>query len=129
MSTIPPIQTDPDALPVVALTGSRGESDKGAQVTGELKYNDGHFYGSHGDDTASSDGSALESNDAHSSKNNPFADPVVAARWRGVYENARYEARHVFDENLTWSADEERRLVRKLDWHVCLWAVCSMIIL
>ena len=126
MTTIPPVQTDPDALPVVALTGSRGSSDKGPRVTGELKDNDGTYYRSHDDETGSSDGSALERNDAHSLKKNPFTDPVVAARWRSVYEKAQYEARHVFDENLTWSADEERKLIRKLDWHVCLWAVCSM---
>lgn len=118
MSTIPPVQTDPDALPVVALTGSR--DSKGVRVTGELKDRDEHDHGRYRD--SDSDGSTLESD--HSTKNNPFLDPVIAARWRGVYEKASYEARHVFDENLTWSADEERRLIRKLDWHVCLWAVC-----
>lgn len=117
MSTIPPVQTDPDALPVVALTSSR--DSKGVQVTGELKDHDREHDRYRDSD---SDDSALES--GHSTKTNPFADPVVADRWRDVYEKASYEARHVFDPNLTWSAEEERRLVRKLDWHVCLWAVC-----
>jgi len=58
---------------------------------------------------------------------NPFKDPTVAQHWREVYENSQYECRHVFDPTLTWSEEEEKRLVRKLDWRVCLWAVsrCS----
>ncbi|KIH91955.1 allantoate permease [Sporothrix brasiliensis 5110] len=56
---------------------------------------------------------------------NPFLDPEAAAYWRSVYEKAKYECRHVFDPTFTWSDEEERRLVRKLDWHVCLWA-CVM---
>jgi hypothetical protein len=54
---------------------------------------------------------------------NPFADPHVAAYWIGVYEKSHYECRHVVDPKLEWTAAEERKLVRKLDWHVCLWAV------
>ncbi|KAL7800279.1 hypothetical protein V8C37DRAFT_364737 [Trichoderma ceciliae] len=54
---------------------------------------------------------------------NPFRDPAVAQRWREAYEKSSYECRHVFDPSLSWSEEEERRLVRKLDWRVCLWAV------
>jgi hypothetical protein len=54
---------------------------------------------------------------------NPFSDPDVAAYWISVYEKSQYECRHVVDPKLEWSAAEERKLVRKLDWHVCLWAV------
>lgn len=60
--------------------------------------------------------------DYHS--NNPFADPAVAERYAIIYEKAQYECRHVFDPELTWTPQEEKALVRKLDWHVCLWAVC-----
>jgi hypothetical protein len=59
-----------------------------------------------------------------------------------VYEKAQYECRHVLDADLTWTKEEEKKLVRKLDWHggslvdlqglisltspiVCLWA-CVM---
>ncbi|KAH6608346.1 hypothetical protein Trco_001692 [Trichoderma cornu-damae] len=56
---------------------------------------------------------------------NPFSDPAVAQHWREVYEKSNYECRHVFDPSLSWSEEEERRLVRKLDWRVCLWA-CVM---
>lgn len=55
---------------------------------------------------------------------NPFLDPDVAEYWSNVYEKAQYECRHVFDPSLTWSEEEEKRLVRKLDWRICLWAVC-----
>jgi hypothetical protein len=47
--------------------------------------------------------------DAH-----PFKDAAVAQHWRDVYENAKYEGRHHFDPNYTWSAAEEKRLVRKV---------------
>ncbi|EAW12293.1 putative MFS transporter [Aspergillus clavatus NRRL 1] len=57
--------------------------------------------------------------------NNPFADPEVAERYRLLYEKAQYECRHVFDPSMTWTPEEEKKLVRKLDWHVCLWA-CVM---
>ncbi|KAE8351314.1 major facilitator superfamily domain-containing protein [Aspergillus coremiiformis] len=64
-----------------------------------------------------------ESTDVHA--NNPFADPEVAARYTLLYEKAQYECRHVFDPRLTWTSEEEKALVRKLDWRVCLWA-CVM---
>ncbi|CBF74694.1 uncharacterized protein ANIA_04106 [Aspergillus nidulans FGSC A4] len=56
---------------------------------------------------------------------NPFADPEVAERYAALYEKANYECRHVFDPTMTWTREEERRLVRKIDAKVCLWA-CVM---
>lgn len=56
---------------------------------------------------------------------NPFSDPAVAEHYRTVYEKAQYECRHAFDPELEWSREEERGLVRRLDWHVCTWA-CIM---
>lgn len=56
---------------------------------------------------------------------NPFADPNVAAYYATVYERSQYECRHVFDPTLEWSAEEEKKIIRKLDWHVCLWAVSN----
>ncbi|TFA99783.1 putative transporter [Trichoderma ghanense] len=57
-----------------------------------------------------------------STKDHPFADPAMAAHWRGVYEKANYENRHRFDPEFTWTAEEERRLVRKIDLRIMLWA-------
>ena len=54
---------------------------------------------------------------------NPFLDPDVASHWKQVYEEAQYESRHVFDATMTWSEEEERRIIRKLDWRICTWAV------
>lgn len=75
---------------------------------------------SHGQ--APSDLSGSDENGLTSEKN-PFNDQTVALYWRTAYEKSNYECRHVFDPSLTWSEEEEKRLVRKLDWRVCLWAV------
>ncbi|KAG4031430.1 hypothetical protein MFRU_009g02030 [Monilinia fructicola] len=56
---------------------------------------------------------------------NPFLDPDVREHWTEVYEKSQYECRHFFDPDFTWNEEEERRLVRRLDWRVCLWA-CVM---
>ncbi|KAK3295431.1 major facilitator superfamily domain-containing protein [Chaetomium fimeti] len=56
---------------------------------------------------------------------NPFLNPDVAAHWRQVYEDAQYESRHAFDPTLTWTEEEEKRVLRKLDWRICTWA-CVM---
>ncbi|KAK3898171.1 allantoate permease, partial [Staphylotrichum tortipilum] len=63
--------------------------------------------------------------EGYDTEKNPFADPVVAEHWRQVYEKSQYESRHVFDPNLTWTEEEEKKIVRKLDWRICLWA-CVM---
>lgn len=47
---------------------------------------------------------------------NIFQDPEVRDYYIGVYEKAKYECRHVFDADLTWTTEEEKKIVRKLDW-------------
>ncbi|CZR59009.1 related to putative tartrate transporter [Phialocephala subalpina] len=71
----------------------------------------------------SSDSDSDENGDKF--KKNPFLDPDVAEYWAGIYEKSRYECRAEFDPTLTWTEEEERKLVRRLDWRVCLWA-CVM---
>ncbi|KAI0010324.1 MFS general substrate transporter [Xylariaceae sp. FL0662B] len=51
-----------------------------------------------------------------------FSDPVKAEHWRNIYEKARYENRHRFDPNYTWTAEEEQRLVKKIDFRIITWA-------
>ena len=57
-----------------------------------------------------------------SSEEHIFKDPTVANHWRNVYETARYENRHRFDPDFTWTAEEEKKLVRKIDLRIMLWA-------
>lgn len=49
-----------------------------------------------------------------------FNDRVTAEYWREVYENAKYEGRHRFDPTYTWTAEEEKKLVRKVRVLGCL---------
>lgn len=74
---------------------------------------------------SSSRASSSDDENLDKTSKNPFADPVIAAHWRSVYEKAQYESRHVLDEELEWTEKEEKRIVRKLDFRVCLWAVSS----
>ncbi|KAK0716264.1 major facilitator superfamily domain-containing protein [Lasiosphaeris hirsuta] len=63
------------------------------------------------------DSEGYGSNDEHL-----FKDPPIADYWRGVYEKAGYENRHRFDPEFQWSAEEEKKLVRKIDLRIMLWA-------
>lgn len=76
----------------------------------------GGIYGTTSASDSDEDGKALIKN--------PFLDPDVAARWAAVYEENAYECRAEFDPTFTWSEAEEKALVRRLDWRVCMWAVC-----
>jgi hypothetical protein len=67
--------------------------------------------------------SSLSDEDSEALEQNPFLDPDVAMHWTTVYEKSQYECRHVFDPSFNWTKEEEKKLVRRLDWHVCLWAV------
>lgn len=49
-----------------------------------------------------------------SSRDHIFSDPATADYWRLKYEKAGYENRHRFDPEAEWSAEEERKLVRKV---------------
>ncbi|EME79282.1 uncharacterized protein MYCFIDRAFT_79616 [Pseudocercospora fijiensis CIRAD86] len=65
--------------------------------------------------------SELVEGDYGSDRNHVFADEKVADYWRDVYEKAKYEGRHRFDPDITWSADEEKRLKRKIDFRIMTW--------
>ncbi|KAK2623823.1 hypothetical protein QTJ16_007004 [Diplocarpon rosae] len=56
-------------------------------------------------------------------RNNPFLNPDIAEHWATVYEDSKYECRAEFDPTFSWTDEEEKKLVRRLDWRVCLWAV------
>lgn len=52
---------------------------------------------------------------------NIFLDPEVRDHYIKLYEDAKYECRHLFDAEATWTPEEEKKLVRRLDYHgTCL---------
>jgi hypothetical protein len=74
----------------------------------------------------SKDGVVFSSNESDDSlSGNIFADPEVAAYYKELYEKSKYECRHVFDPKATWTEEEEKKVIRKLDLRVCFWA-CIM---
>ncbi|KAF3065026.1 hypothetical protein GL218_01211 [Daldinia childiae] len=63
-----------------------------------------------------------EGDEYGSTDDHVFSDPSVAEYWRAKYEKASYENRHRFDPEYKWTAEEERRLVRKIDGRIMVWA-------
>lgn len=64
--------------------------------------------------SSSTDSRDIEEFYGDSGDNHVFSDPVVAEYWREVYERNGYENRHRFDPNYKWTAEEEKRLVRRV---------------
>lgn len=73
-----------------------------------------------------SSANSLPSDEELPLKTNPFSNPHVAAQWKKVYDDCQYECRYVFDPTVEWTEEEEKRVIRKVDWRVCLWAVRSI---
>lgn len=68
------------------------------------------------------DGVVVSTEDSDTSlSTNVFKDPEVRDYYVGVYEKAQYECRHIFDADLTWTKEEEKKIVRKLDWRGMLY--------
>lgn len=64
----------------------------------------------------------LESLSSSEQESHIFKDPVVAQYYRELYERTKYECRHHFDPDFTWTKQEERKVVWKNDWYVTFWA-------
>lgn len=60
-----------------------------------------------------------------SASSHVFQDPEVAEYYRQLYAKSGYECRHRYDPEFEWEPEEERKLVWKLEYKVCLWA-CIM---
>lgn len=45
-----------------------------------------------------------------------FSDPSLADYWRNKYEKAQYENLHRFDPEFQWTANEEKKVVRKVSY-------------
>lgn len=65
--------------------------------------------------------------DGPNSRKHVFSDPLAAEHWRNIYEKAGYENRHRFDPDFTWTAEDERKLVRKVDLRIMTWAVSILL--
>jgi hypothetical protein len=72
--------------------------------------------------TTSDDGRQNQEDGYGSSDEHVFSDPVTADYWRKVYEQASYENRHRFDPDFKWTAEEEKKLVRRIDKRIMVWA-------
>lgn len=62
-----------------------------------------------------------------SATGNPFKDPAIAEYYRKLYELTQYECYEAFDPEFEWTPEEEKKLVRKLDWRVAFTA-CFMFV-
>lgn len=60
------------------------------------------------------------SSDEDTVKTNPFLDPKIAEYYRVIYDECQYECREAFDPHYKWTPEEEKKLVRKLDFRVAL---------
>lgn len=78
-----------------------------------------------GDPTTEADSQSGDDLDGDNSRNHVFSDPLAAEHWRSIYEKAGYENRHRFDPGFTWTAEDERKLVRKVDLRIMTWAVSN----
>lgn len=67
-------------------------------------------------DSHFTDGNEEVSGDYGSYRDHIFANPEVAKYWTDVMHKAKYEGRHRFDPDFTWSATEEKKLRRKVDY-------------
>lgn len=65
-------------------------------------------------DTSASSLRELSADGYGSTDEHVFSDPIIADRWRKVYEKAQYENRHRFDPSYQWSAEDEKKLIRKV---------------
>lgn len=60
-------------------------------------------------------------------EHNPFKDPSVAQYYRDLYEKTQYECRTAFDPEFEWTKEEDKKVLRKVDFRVVLPA-CIMFI-
>ena len=111
-----PQKSAEDEFDTISRSSAGGKSDVAEKVP-KVILKDAELITAKGN-IITKDGVVISTKDSDTSlSTNIFSDPEVKAYYIGVYEKAQYECRHVFDADLTWSQEEEKKLVRKLDWH------------
>ncbi|GAC96449.1 hypothetical protein PHSY_004029 [Pseudozyma hubeiensis SY62] len=66
--------------------------------------------------------SLVDSSISPLSRNHVFQDEKVAEHWRQLYDSTKYENRHRFDPSFEWTAEEEKKVVRKVDFRILAWS-------
>ncbi|KAJ9478382.1 putative transporter [Pseudozyma hubeiensis] len=66
--------------------------------------------------------SLVDSSIAPLSRSHVFQDEKVAEHWRQLYDSTKYENRHRFDPSFEWTAEEEKKVVRKVDFRILAWS-------
>ncbi|KAF3985871.1 hypothetical protein FT663_02112 [Candidozyma haemuli var. vulneris] len=58
---------------------------------------------------------------------NPFKDPFLAEHYARMYEESKYECRAAFDPHFEWTPEEDKKLMRKVDYRV-IFSACIMFV-
>lgn len=93
----------------------------------QLVTKSGIVIGEDGVITKDSDLAGLKNDDESTGEKLPhiFKDPEVAEYYRNLYEKSQYECRERFDPDFEWTPEEEKKILWRLEYKVCLWA-CVM---
>ncbi|CEP64326.1 uncharacterized protein LALA0_S11e01574g [Lachancea lanzarotensis] len=60
------------------------------------------------------------SHESDYSTRNPFIDPDAEKYYRNIYTECNYECLKAFDPDFKWTQEEEKKLLRKVDWRVAI---------
>lgn len=71
--------------------------------------------------------SSDEESQLNESGPNPFIDPKIAQHYRELYDKTQYECRGAFDPDFEWTKEEEKKIIRKIDYRVAFTA-CVMFV-
>lgn len=65
----------------------------------------------------------LSTDSGSEDSSNIFKDPAIATYYSEIYDKSQYECRHLFDPEFTWTAKEDKQILRKNDWYVTFWTL------
>ncbi|CAK9442221.1 uncharacterized protein LODBEIA_P59640 [Lodderomyces beijingensis] len=100
-----------------ANSASRGDASLTSNDSATPLKNESRVFISKVDSGTSEESNQLEKN--------PFLDPKVEEFYREIYSSSKYESYVAFDPHFTWTEEEEKKVVWKLNFRVAL-AACLM---